>query len=74
MSADLMLDRLTVRVTAFGSWAEFCAAMRGGYCPTLRPVLNLTCRADVRWNAAVARLTECVRAAGFEVFDGRRVS
>jgi hypothetical protein len=67
------LDRLTREVTAFESWAEFAAAMAGGYCPTLRPSGGRG-RRQCAWNATVAELAGRVRAAGFKVFDGRRVA
>jgi hypothetical protein len=55
-------DTLTNAVTAFETWAEMLAAMRGGYCPTIRPA-----------SRRQRLLARCVRAAGFKVFDGRRV-
>jgi hypothetical protein len=32
-----LLDTATMRATAFESWAEFLAAVRAGYTPTLWP-------------------------------------
>jgi hypothetical protein len=66
-------DRLTRAVTAFEDWAEFEAAMRGGYVPTLRPAARPgRGRRQREWDADVGRLTAAVRAAGFKVFDGLR--
>lgn len=57
------LDALTHAVTAFTTWGEMLTAMRGGYCPTLRPE-----------SRRQRLLTKVVRAAGFKVFDGWRVA
>jgi hypothetical protein len=56
------LDRLTATVTAFPTWAEFAASMRGGYCPTLR--------GENRRNRILRKV---VTASGFSYFDGRKV-
>ena len=73
-AADIR-DRVTVAVTAFGSFAEMEAAMQGGYCPTLI-VLTPTRRmsaAQREYEAAVGLLAGFCRASGFKVFDGRTV-
>ena len=59
MNAEWM-NKLTHAVTAFETWAELVAAMRGGYCPTLRP--------ESRRQRLLARV---VRASGFRVWTGR---
>lgn len=56
------LDALTNAVTAFETWNEFVASMRGGYCPTIH---QTTRRKRL--------LAKAVNAAGFPYFDGRRV-
>jgi hypothetical protein len=57
------LDAMTNAATAFRTWGDFVASMRGGYVPTIYP--------DSRRKRA---LTRAVRAAGFRVYDGRRVA
>jgi hypothetical protein len=49
-------DRLTRELTAFQSWAEFVASMKGGYVPTLRA------------GAAHRKLARIIVAHGFRVF------
>lgn len=76
MNADLTTarDELTRTVTACETWAELEAAMRGGYCPTLRTSgRKARSRRQRDWDAAVELLAEEVRRAGFRVFDGSRV-
>lgn len=63
------LDKLTATVTAFGTWAEMCEAMKGGYCPTLRKSES----SGRAWNRKVERLAMAVAEHGFRFFDGRRV-
>lgn len=56
------LDHLTNALTAFRTWAEFAAAMSGGYVPTIRPTTKRH-----------GELGRAARAAGFRVWgvDGR---
>lgn len=63
------LDKLTATVTAFGTWAEFCEAMKTGYCPTLRKSQS----SGRTWNKKVETLAMAVAENGFKFFDGRRV-
>lgn len=55
---NAFLDNLTKAVTAFKSFSEFEASMKGGYTPTLRPEFG-------RRTRLLARI---VRAKGFRVF------
>lgn len=61
-NAENPLDAVTNAVTAFRTWDEMLASMRGGYVPTIYP--------DCRRKRV---LTKAVRAAGFRVYDGKRV-
>lgn len=67
-----LLDTLTRALTAFESWADMTASMRGGYCPTIR-----SCK--LRKNATVNErqeerakevFREMIRAEGFKVYEG----
>ncbi len=53
------LDKLTDAHTAFKTFAEFAAAMKGGYTPTIYP----TCRRK-------RALIRAVRALGYRVWTG----
>ena len=71
-------DSLTREVTAFGSFAEFEAAMDGGYVPTLREggtngrptKVN---RQQAEWNSSVRALRRVLLEKGRRYFDGRRM-
>lgn len=69
-----LLDTLTTVVTAFRNWDEFKAAMRGGYCPTLRPEkLRKNASLNTRmFQKAKDTLAALVRQEGFKVWDGRK--
>ncbi len=74
----LTRDELTNAVTAFGTFAEFERAMRGGYCPTLRgfaePGVNrVRAKQQRRWNEKVNRLRAEVVKAGFTYFARGKV-
>jgi hypothetical protein len=58
------LDKLTKALTAFDTWGQFVAAMERGYVPTIYSDRGVRYR----------RLVQCVRAAGFKVYDGGRVA
>jgi hypothetical protein len=52
------LDRLVDAVTASPTWSAFEAAMKSGYCPTLRPEFGRRTRL----------LAKVVRAKGYRAF------
>ncbi len=71
-------DSLTREVTAFGSFAEFEAAMDGGYVPTLREGATngrptKANRRQAEWNRSVRALRRMLLDKGRRYFDGRRV-
>lgn len=73
---DYQLDKLTTAVTAFGSWAEFEAAMTGNgerqaYSPTLRPS-GLPGNAERAFDRKVRALAAEISRRGFLVFVGQR--
>lgn len=70
MNTTKQIDRLTARYTAFNTFAEFCKQMATGYVPTIYP----NHRRGGRKVIGKVKLTEAVRAAGFKVYDGVKVS